>query len=273
MAVINPSNATKNDLITALVQKELAFSAMLMPLITNVSQFAVKGNKTIEFPKLTSFSVANRAFGVAGVDSVVVDTTDSLPLDQNAFLSYIIDTSSAIQSSINWEMETAKRAASAHGRNIDARIISTLEAVGTPVGIAGDVTKAIVIEMRKKLKQAHANMNDVAFVVSVSQESKLLQIDEFTRNDIYTGQVIMSGVVGRLYGVPVYVHDGLADGAFYMFEKSGIAYGMQKAPAMGEAPAIEYGTSSVKRAMDCLFGTAGLQLSGGLSPLVIKHGV
>jgi hypothetical protein len=170
-------------------------------------------------------------------------------------------------------METAKRAASAHGRNIDARILATLNAVSTAVGIAGDITKAIVIKMRKMLKQANADMNAVVLVVSADQESKLLNIDEFTRNDMYTGQVIMNGQIGRLYGVPVIVHNGLLDAEFFMFEKSGIAYGMQKAPAMGQAPAIEYGTSSVKKAMDCLFGTAGLQLTAGISPLVISYGV
>ena len=102
MSVINPANATKNDLIVALVQKELKFSALLSSLITDVSAYATKGNKSIEFPKLTSFTATNRAFGVAGVDSVIVDTTDSLALSNNLFISYIIDTSSAIQSSINW---------------------------------------------------------------------------------------------------------------------------------------------------------------------------
>lgn len=273
MAAINPSNATKNDLIVALVQKELKFSALLAGLVTDVSQFAVKGNKTVEFPKLTSFTVANRAFGAAGVESVISETTDSLALSENAYLSYIIDTSSAIQSSINWEMETAKRAASAHGRNIDAKILATLNSVGTAVGVAGNITKAIVIEMRKQLKKANADMNQVVLVVAADQEAVLLNIDEFTRTDMYGSQVIMSGMIGRLYGIPVIVHNGLADGEYFMFEKSGVAFAMQKAPAIGEAPAIEYGTSSVKRAMDCLFGVCGLQLTAGVSPLVIKHGV
>lgn len=273
MSAINPSNATKNDLIVAMVQKELKFSAMLAGLVTDVSAFAVKGAKSIEFPKLSSFTVSNRAFGVAGSESVVADTTDALPLDKNAYLSYIIDTKSAIQSSINWEMETAKRGASAHGRYVDEKIIEVLNLVGTPVGIAGDITKAIVLEMRKKLKKANADMNQVALVVSADQESKLLNIDEFTKADMFGSPVLITGMIGRVFGIPVIVHNGLADGEFFMFEKTGVALGFQSAPAYGEAPAIEYGVGSVKRAIDQLFGVAGLQLTGGLSPLVIKHGV
>jgi hypothetical protein len=126
--------------------------------------------------------------------------------------------------------------------------------------------------MRKLLKKADADMNQVVFLASPAQEAYLLNIDEFTRNDIYTGQVVMSGQIGRLYGVPVIIHNGLSDSQFFMFEKSGLALGMQAAPAYGEAPAIEYGVGSVKRAVDQLFGVCGLQLTSGVSPLVIRHG-
>ena len=273
MSAINPSNNTKNDMIVALVQKELKFSAILASLCTDVSAFAVKGAKQIEFPKLSSFTAGTRAFGVAGAESVITDTTDVLPLDKSAYLSYIIDTKSALQSSLSWELETAKRASSAHSRFVDNAVKDVLNSVGTPVGIAGDISKTIVLEMRKKLKQANADMNQVVLVVSAEQEAKLLNIDEFTRNDVYGSPVIMAGQVGRLYGIPCIVHNGLADAEFFMFEKSGVAIGWQSAPAYGEAPAIEYGVGSVKRAIDQLFGCAGMQLTAGLSPLVIKHGV
>ncbi len=273
MAAINPSTATKNDMIVALVQKELLFNAMLAPLVTNVSQFAVKGNKSVEFPKLTSFTAGLRAFGTAGVESVISESTDVLNLDQNLYIAYIIDTSSAIQSSINWEMETAKRASSAIARAIDTKLVATLESVGTPVGVVGDVTKAIVIEMRRKLMVANADMNAVVFLASPDQEAKLLNIDEFTRNDVYGQPVNMTGMIGRLYGVPVIISNSLASGSFYMFDKAGIAMAFQRSPAYGEAPAIEYGVSSVKRAIDTLWGVCGLQLTAGVSPLVVKHGV
>jgi hypothetical protein len=272
MSVINPSNVTKNDLIVALVQKELQFSAMLGSLVTDVSAFAQKGMKTIAFPKLSSFSVSNRAFGTAGSATTISDTVDVLNLNESAYVSYIIDTKSALQSSINWEMETAKRAGSAHGRYVDTKIVAVLEAVGTPVGIAGDITKNIVIEMKKKLKQANADMNNCALVLSAYQEAKVLAIDEFTRWDMYNTPVIMTGAIGKLFGLPVVISNALADGQFFAFEKSGVAIGYQSAPAYGEQTALEYGVGSMLRAVDQLFGVCGLQLTGGLSPLVIKHG-
>lgn len=273
MSVINPSNATKNDLIVALVQKELAFSAMLGSLVTDVSAFAQKGMKSIAFPKLSSFTVSNRAFGSAGTATTISDTVDNLNLSENAYVSYLIDTKSALQSSIQWEMEAAKRAGSAHGRYVDTKIVVVLESVGTPVGVAGDITKAIVIEMKKKLKQANADMNACVLVISAAQEAKILAIDEFTRWDMYNSPIIMTGTIGKLFGFPVVVSNALSDSQFYAFEKSGVAIGYQAAPAYGEQPALEYGVGSMLRAVDQLFGVCGLQLTAGVSPLVIKHGV
>ena len=56
--------ATKQDLIAALVQKELIAKAILAGTVLDVSRFAVKGAKTIAFPKAGSFTVEDRATGV-----------------------------------------------------------------------------------------------------------------------------------------------------------------------------------------------------------------
>ena len=48
--------ATKMDVIAAMVQKELKFKAVLSRYFEDVSAFAIKGAKSITFPKLSSFS-------------------------------------------------------------------------------------------------------------------------------------------------------------------------------------------------------------------------
>ena len=57
---------TKQDLVAAIVQKELAFQAKLVPTISNWSALAVKGAKSINIPRAASFTVTNRASGAAG---------------------------------------------------------------------------------------------------------------------------------------------------------------------------------------------------------------
>lgn len=267
--------ATKQDVIAAIVQKELRFSAKLLPLITDVSMFAVKGAKSIKFPKLTSFTVTDRASGTAGAASALTSSVDSLDLDKAAYVSWLIDSQDEVQSMIEAQVELARRAASAHARYVDEQIIAVAEAVGVATATAAPtITKAVILEMRKTLVQFDGNLDQSAFVISPAQEAAVLAIDDFARADYYGSATIQSGSIGRLYGVPVMVHNGLADGQYFLLEKSGAALGFQAAPNMAQQPAIEYGTTAIRVAMDCLFGVTGLQIGEkaqvGKSPLIIK---
>lgn len=264
------TGATKQDLIAAAVQKELAFQAMLLSLVTDVSKFAVKGAKSISFPKLSNFTATNRSSGAAGDASVVVSSVDKLDLDQSPYLAWIVDSNDEIQSTLEWQLELAIKAANAQGRFVDTHIISKLEAHGDAITATGDITRDIVLDMREQLISQFADKNALALVVSVDQEKAMLKIDEFTRAEIYGSAVIPSGMIGKVYGVPVYVHNGLGAQTYYMFEKSGLAVGFQKAPSMSEQSANEYGTGAKRTAMDQLFGAKGMQLNAGVSALIVK---
>lgn len=269
--------ATKQDLIASLVQKELAFQAKLLPTVLNVSPFAVNGAKSISFPKLTSFTVVNRAEGVAGDASALTATVDTMLLDKNAYIAYIIDSMTATQANINAQLEYAKFAASSHARYVDEQIIVALrsgaasfETTGTDV----NVTYASLLSMRLKLIKADANIADCAIVASPDQESVLFGLDEFKRADVYGQGNIPNGVIGRILGMPVIVHNGLLGKELFMYEKSGLAIGFQKAPAMSEEGTNAYGVGSVRVAIDQLFGVKAL-LTGlkgaasGKSPLIV----
>lgn len=266
---------TKQDLIAALVQKELKASAMLAGLLTDVSQFAVKGMKSIAFPKLTSFTAVNRAFGAAADAVAVTATSDSLALDQNPYLAWIIDPKDAIQSTLNWELECAKRAASAHGRFVDAAIVAKLEAEAMVTTTAGSISRDIVLEMRELMRLNEGDLNQCTYVVSPDQETALLKIAEFTRADAYGSSNIPGGVLGRLFGVPVLVKNDLGASTYYLIEKSGGVLGFQAGPAMSTEPNNAYGVGCMRTAMDQLFGVKLLQIAqatapAGKSALVIK---
>lgn len=268
-------SATKQDLIAAFVQKELKFNAILAPYVYDASVFAVKGAKSISFPKLTSFTVTNRASGAAGDSSVLTSSVDKLDLNINAYVAWIIDSMDEAQTTVEAQLEFARRAASAHGRYVDEQIIATLEAAfGLDIGIA-PLTRDLVLDAREELRKNHANFAQVTMLVGPDQEKALLKIDEFTRAEVYGSAVVPNGIVGKLYGMPVIVHSGVAAGKTYWWDKDGIAIGFQKAPAMSEQGANEYGTGSKRVAMDQLFGTKGLQLGelgkgASSSPLIVK---
>jgi N4-gp56 family major capsid protein len=266
---------TKQEVIAAVALKELKFAASLLSYVTDVSQFAVKGASSISFPKLTSFTVQKRATGVKGDIQALSATKDTLALDERAYIAWLVDTNDAIQTTLDWELESVRRAAAAHGRQVDLDIIVELKAVAGLTLAAGNVTRDKILDAREFLKKNDANMNAVVLAVSPNQESEMLKLSEFSAADVYGQAVIPSGVIGRVYGVPVLVHNGLADGEILMWEKEGCAIGFQRQPAIDEQKEIGYGTGALLKAMDQLYGIQGLQLGekgllASQSPLVVK---
>jgi len=268
-------SATKQDVIAAIVQKELKFAAKLVPFVTDLSVYAGKGAKSVKVPKLTSFTVVDRASGAAGDATALTSSVDTIDLDQNAYVAWIVDSMDEVQTMIDAQIENARRAASAHGRYVDTAIITKAEAVAVATTTAGNISRNIVLEMREAILKRDGDLGMCLFAISPAQETAMLKVDEFTRADIYGSAVVPNGVIGRVYGIPVIVHNGLADAQFFLWEKSGLGIAFQRAPNMSSQPANEYGTSAQRVAMDQLFGVGGLHIAehgvaAGLSALVVK---
>jgi len=275
---------TKQDIIAASVQRELKENSYLANYVLNVSNFAGKGMKSISFPKLSSFTVEERASGAAGTIQDLTSSVDKLDLDKRAYISWLVDSNDEIQSTIDFQTEAAMRAASAHGRYVDNKIIEGLiDVASLSVNGAGsaDITRDNVLAMRRYLIENNANMNNAVLVIPPDQEEAMLKIDSFTRADIYGSAVIPSGIIGKVYNIPVMVHNSeeLDAQQSLMFEKEGFAIGFQRSPNFDEQKKIEYGTGAMLQAVDQLFGVKGLQLGvstakhagvPGKSPLVAK---
>lgn len=266
---------TKMEIIAAMVQKELKFKAVLSKYFTDVSSFAIKGAKSISFPKLGSFTVTTRPTGTAGSATVINGTADKLDLDINAYIAYIVDEMDNAQSVLDWNAACAERAGEAHARYLDEKLILGLSTyAGYSEGLAA-ITRDGVLSARAKLLKNDADMNEVTLFVSVEQEMEMLKIAEFTRADIYGTSNVPAGMIGKVYGIPVIMHNGLADGESYMAAKSGLAYGFQKGVQASEQMANEYGSQAKRVAADQLFGIKGMQLGekgvavATTSPLIV----
>jgi hypothetical protein len=262
---------TKQDIIAAAVQRELRERSFLSNYVTDVSSFAGKGMKSISFPKLTSFTVEERASASAGTIQDIDSSVDQLVLDKRAYISWLLDSNDDIQSTIDYQAESAVRAAAAHARFIDDKLIEELLAganLSVNGGAPADITRDAVLEMRKTLMENNANMDNVVLVISPSQEEAMLKINEFSRFD-YNGQsIVPSGVIGRVYNVPVLIHNSAAldestvGGSYQqavMFDKDAMAIGFQRRPNFDEQKEIAYGTGAMRQAVDQLFGVKTLQ--------------
>lgn len=257
--------ATKQDVISALVQKELKFKAKLAPYFTDVSRFAVKGMKSISFPKLSSFVVQERASGTAGNATTLTAVNDTLNLNIPAYIAYIFDPNDVVQSTVEWQAEAAKRAGGAHGRYVDTKLITEALAVAgfSALGASGPITRDAILDMREFVLKNEGILEDMILCVDVSQESNMLKIDEFTRADMYGSSNIPAGQIGRVFGMPVIVHNGLPAEQAFVAEKSALAYGFQLGANTSEQPANEYGSQAIRTAIDQLFGVKGMQINQG----------
>jgi hypothetical protein len=278
MAIIGDTelSATKQDLIAARVQRELLFAAKLASLFSDKSQFAVKGMQSISFPKLTSFSAPDRASGVAGVPQAMTSTVDKMDLNHRPYVSWLVDSNDEVQSTLNFQLEAAGRAGSAHGRRFDTEVITELEAVGVATAVAGAFDYARSLDMRDELLSREGNMDNAAWIMSGDSEKALLGIPEYNRQDVYgPNGAIRAGQMGTLFGAPVIRHNALAASTYYLADAEGIAYGFQRSPSIKSESDIDYGTDAIKWAMDALFGVKGQQIeqagvAAGLSALVVK---
>lgn len=254
---------TKMDLIVAAAQRELKASAQLAGFFSDKSAFAVKGSKSVSFPKLSSFTAQDRASGAAGAEQVVSATVDQLLLNKNKQVLWVIDPADEIQSTLSWELETVRLAASAHGRQFDRDLVDAAMAARTEVSAAGAITRDLVLEMIEYLTKNFARKDQIALFVSPRQKTNMLKISEFTQAQIFGNAVIPSGTIGQVYGVPVVEAPILTDAEYFMADKDGLAYALQKAPQYDEQKAIEYGAGAMKRTLDQLYGQKALQIAQG----------
>lgn len=268
---------TKNDMIVALVQKELIAKAKFAPMISDLSAYAVKGTKSINVPKLSSFTVANRALGTSEDAVALTDGVDTLNLDQNAYIAWIEDHRDIYQSTINYRIEASKRAASAHAKFVDERVLVTARNVaGLDLASVSDITNDDILAMRGFILANDGELDKCSLWIAVDQETAMLKIDAFTRQDVYGPNAnIRLGQIGMVYGMPVIMSNIALAGEAFIVEKDGLGIAFSEGIQMSVQDANEFGALSKRAVVDQMFGTAGLQLGekglgATLSPLVAK---
>lgn len=267
--------ATKEAMIAAVVQKELIEGSVIAPRCYDVTQYCDVGAKSIEFPKAGHMTVVNRAEGVAGDASVVTYATDKMDLSFNAYLAWIVDYKSKVQSKINVQLDLAARASRAHAKYLDAQIVTELEAAGDATATAGAVSYAIAVEMMATFMNRVGDSSQGTWLFGPTSWASLINIDEFKRADIYGSSSIPSGAVGTIFGVPVVISQKVSGNAYYLFDKAAIAYGLQAGPSYSEQNANEYGSQAKRAVLDQIFGVKALLINqegagAAESALIIK---
>ena len=252
---------TKMEYIAAIVQRELAASAQLLPTVTNVSQFAEKGRDQISFPKLGSFSVTKKVSGTPVDAATLADSVDTLDLDQHAVVQWLIEKKASRQTVLNLEAEYSARAASAHGRQVDTDIISAMSTganAANNVTFASAITRDNILNMQLKLDDQNVPFAGRVLCINPQEYRDMLDIPDFTKaNEVGVGAPIFSGEIGQIFGVRVIRTTLQTANEALMYHPEALAFGFQIDPSFDSDK--DLANLATRYSLDQLYGLKVLQ--------------
>ena len=255
---------TRLEMISAMVQRALRENAQLVPTVRDVSSLAQPGMDSISFPRRSGkFDVVNLAENADAAAQKYDYELDKLEFNHHAMISWFIKKRANIQSMVNIEADTIAEAAAEHAIDVDRKIIAAMVAgafedndiftgASTP-----EITKDVVLNVKENLQKAtKLNPRNANFYLMVdsSKERELLNIGDFVKANEYGGdQAIVTGELGRLYGMRVLLTDeSELDGHALGYVSQGIAYGNQMAPDFNEL--YQPKRAGTEYALDQLYG-------------------
>lgn len=261
------TSALRQDLIAAMVQRELIDEAVLAPGVMDVSQFAEPGAKSIEFPKAGSFTVQKKQEDEEAQAQTVTYATDSLPLDQEAVVQWVLPKRSSLQSRPNLVADTVGRAARAHARQVDVDLRDAMIAgAANTVTLSGSFGREEITEMRKNIRADKFPMRDLTLALSEDFEEAMLNVSDFINADAYgSSQPIQEGEIGKVFGVKVVVSTLLTAAAgarALMWHKESIALGFQSGPDFDSDKDLK--NLGTRYSLDQLYGYKVLQAGAGM---------
>lgn len=267
------TDALRQEVIAAMVQRELIDAAVLAAGVMNVSQFAEPGAKSIEFPKAGSFVVQKKQEEEEAQAQAVTYSTDKLDLNQHAVVQWIIPKRSSVQSRINLLADTTARAARAHARQVDIDVrdamIANASATNT-VTLSGDFGREEITEMRRKIRAQNFPMDSLTLAIAPDFEEDMLNVADFINADKYgSAAPIQQGEIGRVFGVTVVVSTLLSSAAgarALMFHREGLALGFQQMPEFDSDKDLK--NLGTRYSLDQLYGVKVLQTGLGISKVV-----
>jgi len=260
-------SVTRMDFIVEMVQRELAAQAKMLPLVTNVSEFALPGHASVSFPKLGSFSVQKLSQNQRADAQALTATEDQIDLNQLATVQFIVKHQAELQSRLRFEESLIQRAASAHAREVDKDILDELidnAAVANNVTYnAGDI-EGNILDVVQNLDEQNAPEEGRFVIFRPAQKKLLLQVANFIQADRYGSNVpLVTGELGQAYGLRFVMSniasDSFVDGVMVGFHREALGFAFQMDPVIDEQKAIEYGALSKRVAVDQLYGYKSMQ--------------
>lgn len=249
--------------------------------ISDFSGMLAGGGDTLHIPKVTEESASAKSADTAVTYSANTDGKIDLSVDQHHYEAKRIEDIVRVQESADLFNMYAKSMGYAIAKKVENYIAvdAIQSATGNDTALSTDnqLTASLLRSGLVKLMDANFDYTDGETFLYASPEvySYLLGLDEFVHFDKRgdeAGQV--SGKVGDVYGMPVYVSTdwdddgGTGDETASIFKKEAVYFAMQIAPRVQSSYDIDYLATSV--VADVLFG-ATLSHSASSSSLGVVN--
>lgn len=265
---------SKNDVILAIIQKELAGSSVFFPLVMDVTRFAKKGMKTITFLKRSVVNAIDKDCHNPNPTQTFALTGDTLALDKVPYVSFTISDCDELESVVNLDGEAAKAAASAIQRHVDDCIINALIAGAGFTSAEVTLNRDAVLEM---IEYVDCNFSENHVIVASCglKYGSLLKEAEFTQADVFGSPVIKDGTMSSLYGVPLIFSKRLPVDQALVFDKDALAIGFQRGVKFRKESCNALGADAWNYTWDAKYGVKILQEGelgalAGTSPWIAK---
>lgn len=230
------SSAAGFDIVAKSVQSYLQQESKMLPLITDLSSYVVKGTKSVAIPRSGGFTPEAKSENTALSAQVVTYAQDQLSLDQYFAVQMLIEDIADMQAAPAIVEDMLMKAGKDLARKVDQVVIDALElpSAAAPdhrIAYAGTTTiaEADILDARELLINQYIDPRECYLMVSPAQEKAMLKIANFIQAERYgNNEPILNGEIGKVFGVKVLVHTDVEDLKSIMFHKSAIAFAFQQ---------------------------------------------
>jgi len=207
--------------IANIVQSFLIQESKLIPTISNYSNLAVPGAKSVALPRSGGFTVGSKIENTAVDAQAITYAADTITFDQHKFVQFLLEDIADIQANIPVVQDAVMKATKALSLDIDLAIIEELKLASASapdhlinfIDTATDVVaKADILAARKLLQDQNIEATECFIGIGPEKEAELLAIESFIDASKYgSNEPIMNGEIGKIYGMRVIMHTGFSD--------------------------------------------------------------
>jgi N4-gp56 family major capsid protein len=238
--VVGTEDVVSNDLVVAMVQQSLIENSIIAASLMNVSQFGVKGNASVSFPRASqNFEVKKKLAKVVAETQLRSYTMDKLDFDQQDYINFIVEDIASVQSAVNLEADALVDAGASMAEAIDIFLYNLMKTGGaTNVAFSGVGTKiaqADIVDARQKLKATKIKpfAENIFMAINSEDEASMLKLSDFIDSSKYgSNEPIFNGELGRVCGVKILCSESVTAGKPVMYHKNAVAWGLQLSPTV-----------------------------------------